>query len=133
MLDAGVVSIHFVSCHLILLGYADVPLLLCVIYVEVISAVFSGDSIGAVWEPYKEPLMRRSFGFRLDFWMMRFRWPVRRLIGFKKSASREVGVVFVEIIVFPVIVVFAHQAEVALVGMPSIQPALGRRKSVRLI
>ena len=36
-------------------------------------------------------------------------------------------VVFVEIVcVFvPVIVVFAHQAEVALVGMPAIQPAGG--------
>lgn len=95
------VSIHFVSCILPfdLLGYADEPLLFCVIFVDVIQAV--GHSAGAVWEPSEEP-STTCYGFRLD------RWP-ERLAAFKEAT---LGVVFVEIVVtsFRVILVLANSA-----------------------
>lgn len=81
------------------LYYADELVLLCIIFVDVILAIFVAydDSVVAVWVPRKEPSTRRCFGFTLDFRMTRSRWRERRLAAYKQQ---PLGVIFVELVQF---------------------------------
>ena len=71
-----------------LLGDADELVLRCVIFVDVIYAVFvaSGDrSVGAVSVPDKEPSTRRWFGLTRFRWRKRRKRLQHRLVAFKQQ------------------------------------------------